>query len=163
MEHRKVAFKFLNLIFWIVILIILFSRVYYLFEPKIVKYYNDNNVIFDEKILNELADCTTIYMNKIINKQYFKANNLNMLLNRKTDVEFDNIYDKIKTYKNYKIIIKEIYKLRDETYRCYFIIQDRDNPDINYLSKLDKSTMNCIVINLDTNNFKFKVLYDVFI
>lgn len=163
MGSNEKVIKNLNYCFWIIIIIVIIIKIFSIFEPLLVSKFGNNETITDENILNELADCTANYINVIKNKQYVKANTFNYFLNEKTNEQYEKIYKQIVLTPNYKVIIKEIYKLSDETYRCYYLIKDKADNNIQNLDKVDKNLMNSIVIRLDTKNYTFKVLDDLFV
>lgn len=163
MNSETKVLKLFNKIFWIIIVVILLSELYQFLEPKIIGIHKDKNLVADSDIINELADCSTNYFDAINYKQYERANMLNSYLNRKTDDEYNKIYDKINTDSAYKIIVKYAYKLVDETYRCYVLVQDLSKGTQDFIGNNDKSTMHELIIKLDLDSVTFKILYDKFI
>lgn len=163
MGYKNIIFKLLNFVFWTVALSIIFIILYNVFESSVIKLLKDKHSINSENIINELAECTSIYLGTIKNNQYVKANNINVFLNRKANHEYDNIKEKLEKTSDYKVILKEIYKLSDETYRCYFLIKDKKDDNISYLNKMNKDEMDgVIVLKLNTKDSTFNVLFDTY-
>lgn len=162
MDSQAKALKIFNRMFWVMVMIIFLNEAYLFFEPKIVSFFGDKNLVADSDIVNELAECATTYFDSINYKQYEKSNMINSYLNKKDYSEYDKIYDKINTESAYKIIVKYAYKLTGETYRCYILVQDLSKENQTFIANNDKSSMHEIVIKLNLKNTTFKVLYDKF-
>jgi len=162
MDFQTKALKIFNKIFWIIVVIIFINEAYHFSEPKIVGIFKDKNIVTDSDIINELTDCTTTYFDSINYKQYDKANMLNAYLNRKNNSEYDTIYNKINNNSEYKIIVKYAYKLMNETYRCYILVQDLSTNDLQFISNTDKKSMYEIIVKLDVKKVTFKILHDKF-
>lgn len=163
MNSEAKVLKFFNRAFWIIVILIFLNEAYQLFEPKLIGMFKDKNLVADSDVINELTECATIYFDAINYKQYERANMLNSYLNRKTDVEYDKIYEKINSDGSYKIIVKYAYKLIGETYRCYVLVQDLTSDNHEFITNNDKSNMHELIIKLDLDSVTFKILYDKFI
>ncbi|MEG1008637.1 MAG: hypothetical protein RSE41_03875 [Clostridia bacterium] len=153
--------KILNYLFSIAIVIFLILLITRLFEPITLNIIPDKHSISEDGLVNELTDCTNTYISSIKNKQYIKANSMNYFLNKKSDEDYNNMRMEIMKVKEPKIIIKEIFLLKNETYRCYYLIKDKTNNSIENLNSFDKKNMNVITIKLDTSNSTFKIITDL--
>ncbi|MDD2375850.1 MAG: hypothetical protein PHD15_01165 [Clostridia bacterium] len=162
MDFQTKLLNIFNKIFWIIVVIIFINEAYNLLEPKIIGIFKDKNMVTDSDIINELSDCTTTYFDSINFKQYDKSNMLNAYLNRKSYKEYDTIYNKINNDSEYKLIVKYAYRLMNETYRCYVLVQDLSTNNQQFISNDDKNSMHEIIVKLNVKNSTFKILYDKF-
>jgi|GEM_PF-2951949 len=163
MNSKERIYYIFNKIFWIVVILIFLNGLYYFFEPKLVALFKDKEVVTNANTVNELSDSIKQYVDSINYKHYIKANINCSYLNRKTTAKYDEIYNKINTNSEYKIILKYVYKITNNTYRCYALIQDVEKDDYKYITNpegIDIKSMYQFTVRLDLKNTTFKIIYD---
>jgi uncharacterized membrane protein len=163
MDSKERIYDIFNKIFWIAVIFIFISGLYYFFEPKLVPIFKNKEIVTSTDTVNELTDAIKQYVDSINYKHYQKANINCSYLNEKSTAKYDQIYNKINTDSEYKIILKYVYKITSNTYRCYALIQDVEKDDYNYITNpdgVDIKSMYEFTVRLDLKNTTFKIIYD---
>lgn len=163
MNSKERIYDMFSEIFWIALIFISLCGLYYFFEPKLVNLYKNKEIVTSVDTINELADGVKKYVDCINYKHYIKANIYCSYLNEKTTAKYNEIYNKINTNSEYKIVLKYVYKLTNDTYRCYAVIIDVEKDDYKYITNpdgVDINSMYQFTVKLDRKNTTFKIIYD---
>ena len=141
--------KYLIIIFLLIVYLLLLIYPSIIFNNK----ESADNKIVDIDIYNELAQCANSYISSILAKDYKQTNNINTLFNKKDISKLDILNNELSYLNLEKLIIKEIYELDKNVYKCYFLKEVGNNVYSNMFENISKDNMNSITIRLYEDRF----------
>ena len=152
--------KNLNKKLTLVIILLLIIYLISLLMPSIVLNNKEDaqRLINSDNMYNDLLQCIEIYIEDIFNNKYFNVNQKNTISNYKSNSEIDSLKIRMSYLKNEPIVIKKIYQLDNNVYKCYFLKESNSDIILNKYSEISNTDMNYITIRLYKDLEQFKII-----
>ena len=159
MSREKTKLIFDCIFYGIIIVGIMFSAISF-FKPNMLKNYkdNDNDLIVNEKTYNELNQCLENYISTAIYKNKFKLKSMLYYSLSKNDRDINELSNKLQNFKGNDVLIKDIYMIKENIYKCYFFKEKVNNIYMAMTEKANKEDMYSVIIELNPSNETFIVL-----
>lgn len=113
-------------------------------------------LVQDYEIYSELMQCIDGYVNNILAENYMSVNLTNSIDNYKTANQITELKESLIYLQDAEMILKKVYIIADEVYKCYFLSEYSDVED--KYGEVSEDKMNNIVIKLESDTSTYTVI-----